>query len=169
MENLKTLFNNIKENKPLFVSLIIIGIICVVTFILFSYFSTTNPDKVYHDPLSGETIYDPANQTPEAVNEPEKPNYLGFTSLVDRGISFDNIQSFKDQLAPISVKGEKATEISVDINSINHDIDTENDIYTFRIRINRKYDYQTTLKVKKSDDTFTFSFSGANVDKISFH
>jgi len=169
VEKLKILLGNIRENKPLFITLICFGALIVILFSIFVVPSLINPDKVYHDPLSGETIYDPADRTPETYNTVKGPNYLGFSALVDRGVSFEDVETFKDKLMRVTVSGEKPTEISIDVDSINHQVNPDYDTYIFHIRINRKYDFQSTLKIGKSDDTVTYNFSGPNIDKVSFN
>lgn len=168
MHNLRIFFNNLQQNKPLFITIIVIVVLIILFLFSLLFRTLTNEDRVYNDPLSKEVIYNPKDRTPESYGQSNQVSYLGFSELIDRGISFDNVQLFKKELEPIKVKGEKVTEISIDIESVKHLIDTESDIYEFRIRFNRQYDYQTTLKISKNTDSLTFNFSGDTVENITF-
>lgn len=167
MENLQNLLKNIKENKPLFISIITFLILVIASLLLYAVPSIMNPDNVYNDPLSGETIYNPADRTPEVVDSEKEPNFLGFSALVDRGIPFGTVQSLKSRLSNISIDKDKATEISIDINSIEHSIADNLSVYEFKIRINRNHDYGMVLEIK-SDDTFDFALSGPGIDRVTF-
>lgn len=170
MQNLRTIYDNLKQNKPLFFTMILLGAGIVILFGTMIFRAVAdNKERVYNDPLSGETVYNPTDRTPETYGQPLQITYLGFTGLIDRGVSFEAVQNFKDQLAPIKVSGKKVTEISIDVDTIQHSITSDSDTYTFRIRFNRKDDYKTDLKINKSDDSLTFDFSGDNVDAITFN
>lgn len=168
MERLIDFLQRAKSNKPLIVSLVVIFLIIVIILIVFRQ-QIFNPDKVYHDPLSGETIYDPADRTPETYNQTERPNYLGFSALSTRGLTFETVEVFKSQLGEIKdVNGEKITEVSVDIDSIEHTMSSSSHSYTFRIRINRKYDYKTILTVNKLTEEATFTLTDMRTEELFY-
>lgn len=170
MDQFKHLIENIRSNKPLLVAVILTGTIIIGVLVLaISKSPLFDRDREYNDPLSGETVYNPADRTPESYNQVDQVTYLGFTGLVDRGLSFDTSQEFKNRLSKITIGDEKITEVSIDVESIKHGIEKDKDNYQFDIRFNRKHNFTTNMDVLKSDNSFTFDFSGSGIENIKFN
>ena len=169
MQYLRILFENIRQNKLLSIFLIIFIVICIIGVFFSLYQKISDKERAYNDPLSGETVYNPTDRTPETYNQPLQITYLGFSELINRGASFESVQAFKDKIAPIKIAGKKITEVSIGIDSVQHILDTKDDIYEFNMRFNRKYDFKTSLKIDKNDETLTFNLSGDEIDLVTFN
>jgi len=169
MENIKTLLTNIKENKLLLISIVALALFSFIIIALATGSFVSDKGGKYVDPLSGETVLDPKDRTPETFNQANQVTYLGFTELISRGVSFENMQFFKEELKTIAISGESVSEVSVDVESVEHAMDSENDIYAFNIRFNRKNTFKVTLNIKKVSNSLTYKFSGNGVENISFN
>ena len=107
MQYLRILFENIRQNKLLSIFLIIFIVICIIGVFFSLYQKISDKERAYNDPLSGETVYNPTDRTPETYNQPLQITYLGFSELINRGASFESVQAFKDKIAPIKIDGKK--------------------------------------------------------------
>lgn len=129
-----------------FVVLIIIG---VVVFL-------GRPKKIasdtgqHYDPGSGETVSNPVGKTPEYLGQDSgQPLYLGFSKLLDIGITQDQLKGIKLAFEKYPYANNKpAGEISIFVNNITsapHDVnDTKQTIY-FPVLLNRKDTYYATV------------------------
>lgn len=169
MKPQSTLIENLKSNKPLLITIIVIFSLLLIAVLSFLLKPLLNEDREYTDPLSNEVVYNPVDRTPEDYNQANTVTYLGFTKLIDRGVSFDTVQQLKDDLSTVTVDGEKSTEMSVDVSSIKHFIEEGSHTYDFDLRINRQETFKLRLVTKSVDDSYTFEFTGDNINKLSLN
>jgi|GEM_PF-1265012 len=101
----------------------------------------------YTDPASGDTILSPEGKAPDKYGvNPDAPIYVGFSELVSRGLSPDQVASIKAALLDYVVQVKetgKITEVSLKASSITHAVDTTSgdSYYDFQLLVNRKDTY----------------------------
>lgn len=93
----------------------------------------------YVDPGSGETIYNPPNKAPENYKG-NTPAYLGFSKLLDIGLTDTQLGALKSYFSDYSTQQKKPfSEISLDVSSLTQTIDpdTGSVTVTFTVTFNR--------------------------------
>lgn len=145
------------EKKTQLYVIIVFGVLSLIIFgVVALFYQINNPNtgqpamNEYTDPGSGNTIVSPEGKTPEKYGvNPDAPIYIGFSKLLDIGISFDQVNSIKSALGDyaFTVKDSaKITEISLTSDSITHTPNpTGPDTYLFRITMNRKDEYRVIV------------------------
>jgi hypothetical protein len=94
----------------------------------------------YTDKGSGETVYNPPNQTPENYGGAQI-SFLGFTDLINLGLTSDQLNSLESKFNDYSSKqSTPIKEISITTSSIKQSIDQNSGTITltFIITIDRK-------------------------------
>lgn len=121
--------------SPVIISLLVFGFINIRK-------DTSNPDE-YYDKGSGETVSNPKNKTPEIFGiEPGEPTYLGFSKLIDAGLTTEQLDLVKSIFAVFSLSDDRyITELSVTINTIEQNISDESLSISFEITADRKTKY----------------------------
>lgn len=163
IQNLMWRFRNSRFNNPLFIAAALFGLIIIIVLIAFAItisLRIANQDEVYDDPLSGETVYNPKDRTAEKFNAGDQVTYLGFSELLDSGISFSDIQSLKEiikNIPEVADEVKQVKEVSVDVKSIKHTVTDTEHLYTFGMRFNRETDYKGAISIQKSNQFFNFS------------
>lgn len=162
----------IDKKKILILGGIFAGFIVVISIIvvLITVFnnSSDNTQKVeddslesrYVDPYSGETVYTQDSRTPEAFGDTNTITYLGFTKLIDYGLSTVQQQSIKNSISDFSSHGDvKISEVTIDPATLTQTIDqdTGQKNITFEIVVNRDENKRYTLRNTYSSfsDMFT--------------
>ncbi len=137
------------------IGLVIIAIVLVASLILvFSKKSKPNNEGEYLDPLSHQTISDPKGKSPETNGKENiRPVYLGFNTLIDQGLSSDQLSGLETAFYRYSTQQLQAIkEISVDVDNITTYQDKSfangSFVMQFKVRFDRKTDY--TAKVEYS-------------------
>ena len=99
----------------------------------------------YTDPYSGETISDPPDKAPEKYNaNPDTPVFLGYTKLLDLGISSTQVNDYQYAIfQKYKTENKKVSEVSIDVKTINlqqHDRYSSSNVDTalFDIVVDRK-------------------------------
>lgn len=126
-------------------ALIVVFIIISIIFVIMK--KNDNSHKVtdqstvgaYTDPGSGETIYNPPNKTPESYKG-STAAYLGFSKLLDIGLTDVQLDALKSYFAIYSAQQKKPfTEISLDVSSLTQNIDQNSGMVTvtFNVIFNR--------------------------------
>ncbi|MFO0920762.1 MAG: hypothetical protein U0451_03765 [Candidatus Saccharimonadales bacterium] len=137
----------------------VISVFVLLTiFIILIIITRTRKDSQntneYFDPGSGETISDPLNKTPETFNsDPDQPVFLGFSKLIDYGVTQHQIEGFKNILSMYSkANGSSIREASISVDTIKYDNNSDDPdslihFATFDMTINRtdKYTAKLTL------------------------
>lgn len=126
---------------------------------------------LYNDPNSRETVSNPEGKTPENYGATtDAPIYLGFSSLLDIGVSSDQLGDYKFAVYQfLKSNNQKADEVSIAVDTVvpvPHDRDSAStvDSVNFNIVVDRK----TTYKVKmdyfdlSSIDLRIYDATGAN-------
>jgi hypothetical protein len=120
------------------------------------------------DPVSGEQVIKGTNTgvaSPDAT--PNTPTYLGFSNLVDRGVSIQQVEIIKAALTSYSLNNKAIfTQVSLNKDNINRVMPSSPDDpseLTFPIVVNNKDNYfvsasystpdTMTTKLYKSDQT----------------
>lgn len=150
----------------------VIIILGVVGFVTQSRPNAASPDeKGYVDPGSGEVIK--SDKSPQGTEDANKNAVIfpGFSKLLDRGLSTEQIQSIQSTIIAYSLqKNEKFKEVSLDVSSMGHMLPTDTANYHsvyFSITVNRatkyfidtQYENTTSIKTKiYKDDTTTLLF-----------
>lgn len=137
--------------------LIIIGIfVLLVTFISIIYLILNNKQInnqkdssetiTYIDPGSGETIITTPNKIPETVTG-EDILTLGFTSLIDRGMTKNQVDKLKSYFLDYSNTLEKPiSEVSISISSIGKTVNNGVVDISFNTTIDREQTIQAKVK-----------------------
>ncbi len=114
--------------------------------------STENTDE-YLDPHSGETVSNPPGKSPEVYGTDEsQPVYLGFSKLLNVGITALQIEVLKDSIDTFAQQeyGKHASEVSIDVSTITQsefDRDSEDTsrYVAFDVIIDRGDRFQATF------------------------
>ena len=122
--------------------IIVLGILGFVT----QNTKTDAPDeKGYVDPGSGEVIK--SDKSPQGTDDANKNAVIfpGFSKLLDRGLSTEQIQSVQSTIISYSIqKNEKFKEVSLDVSSMGRLLPAKNNgfhsVY-FNITVNRETKY----------------------------
>lgn len=147
-----------------FISIIIgamVLLIIIISIVFFFMKKNDNSHKVtdqstvgaYTDPGSGETIYNPPNKAPEDYKG-STAAYLGFSKLLDIGLTDVQLDALKSYFAIYSAQQKKPfTEISLDVSSLTQNIDQDTGMVTvtFIVTFNRT----TTEKAVVTYDDIT--------------
>jgi hypothetical protein len=122
----------------------------VLGFIIQSNPNATTPDEQsYVDPGSGEVIK--SDKAPQGTEESRKNAiiYPGFSKLIDRGLSPEQLQSVQQTIAEYSVENKKGfKEVSLTVDSIRHLLpqgESTTHTITYDITVNRKDKYFMTV------------------------
>jgi len=150
---------NFKSKKQIY---IIVALLAVLVMLLLIFAGSrknnqtgnVNSTEEYYDKNSGETVSNPANRTPEKYGViDEKPLYLGISKLLDKGVTFDQVEATKEALNRFSKSDNKnIKEFSLDIQSIDQIIpkatdppDTKATMY-FNLTTDRTQTYKAKLE-----------------------
>jgi hypothetical protein len=116
------------NRKKLIIIISLVGLLVILTivFIVLKTSHTSSPTQTgtssYVDPASGTTVSSPNGKTPEPLSGYNGVVYLGFSSLLDDGLSNDQFSNVKLHLAAFyensSVESVKVTQVSLQISSI---------------------------------------------------
>lgn len=117
--------------------------------------STTSVDSV-----SGETVIKGTNTGVTDPNaQPNQPGYLGFSSLVDRGLSIGQVGIIQSALTSYSLNNRSTfKQVSLDKNNINRIMQSSPDdpsMLTFPIVVNQKDHYFVTVSYNTPDTATT--------------
>jgi len=127
-------------------------IISVIYLVVNKPNSTTGDPTIittYTDPGSGETVYTTPNKTPESAGPSATITYLGFSKLLNIGMTFDQLTLLKSYFAAYSTDQKTPIkEISITVASLKQIInrDTGEVTVTFNITIDRNSVYNATIK-----------------------
>lgn len=92
----------------------------------------------------------------EAGQEGYVPTYIGFESLIDRGVSALEVEQLKLKVGGITTGDIKKVEDAVvDEDSIEHLLFTAYHRYTFAIKINEQ-DYRGIMDISRTDGRMSF-------------
>ena len=158
--------------------IIIVVIIVVVFFIIpigwYLFFNSNSIDSndQYNDPLSGETVYNPVNRTPEKYDDIlEKPIILGLPGLLDSGISYVSVQEIESAFLFYMQNSNEGKEISIDVKSITMEVnkDDSNSKYKFLIRPDRDIEKDSNVEVIIDQYDAIYSFIIKRNNKIIFN
>jgi len=135
-------------------------VLCVVIalfFLIWLYFVIKGGQRGigpgdYYDKGSKETVSNPPNRQPETygTTETNPPTYLGFSKLLDIGVTSFQVDATKESFYRYSKKDQKnIKEVSIFVDSIkavyrDRDSADPNQTATFDVKIDRK----DTLKAK---------------------
>ncbi len=136
------------KNKIVLVSLALLPIIIsLVIFIFISSRSPSSSPTEYLDPGSGETVSAPKNKTPEKFGaETQGPLFLGFSKLIDSGLTAEQLELTKTIMSRFSVTGSRyITELSVSVKTTDQDISDDGINLTFDLTANRTDKYLCTI------------------------
>lgn len=117
---------NNRKKLIIIISLVILLIVLIIVLIALRTGRTSPPASTgassYVDPASGTTVSSPNGKTPEPLSGYNGVVYLGFSNLLDDGLSNDQFNSVKLHLAAYyensSVESEKVTQVSLQTSSI---------------------------------------------------
>lgn len=151
---------------------VLIIVLCIIGFVMQSQSNQQTPDEAgYVDPGSGEIIK--SDKSPQGTDDANKNAviYPGFSKLLDRGLSAEQIQLIQSAIIAYSLeKNEKFKEVSLDLSSMGHMLPTDTADYHsvyFNITVNRttkyfidtQYENTTAIKTKiYKEDTTTLLF-----------
>lgn len=143
------------RSKYLYIGLGIVVLISLVGFFMLrgSDRAPDTPGTEYYDEASGETVSDPEGKSPEKFGTAQTGIvYLGFSKLVDHGITMNQLDALKTAFTLYSrERQEKISEVSIFVNTIKrtpYDRDSADPTrsITFDVKINRKDTYNATLQ-----------------------
>lgn len=144
------------NRKILFVVGSIMAIMIAVGFIIFLV--VPKPEKpigqqsLHYDQSSGESVVEnsPLSQSAGESNLPDQPTYLGFSKLIDYGLSTSQLTQVKTALYNYSLKqSKKFTEVSLVLDSVRQPDPAPGSrlsSYEFNIKVNRSDDYFTRIE-----------------------
>lgn len=151
--------------------LIILSIFIFILFILFCIFYYINNKKEaviysdksnsnsYIDPGSGETVNSPSGKTKEKTDTTNTITFLGFTTLLDHGLSYKQLNKLKSYFSQYSLTQKTPiNEISITIASYNSQKTTDNRVMNFEITINRKIKLDTKVEINDIDSIILYLY-----------
>ncbi|HEV7951855.1 MAG TPA: hypothetical protein VGO98_00565 [Candidatus Saccharimonadales bacterium] len=156
-------------------SLIIIGSIFglfIVTLAIIGFVTQSKPDSTapdeqgYVDPGSGEVIK--SDKSPQGTEESQKNAIIfpGFSKLIDRGLSPEQVQSVQATFISYSLeKNKQFKEVSLQVDSIRHILpkgSSRTHILTFDITTNRTDKYYTTVEYENTETAKTKLYASDN-------
>lgn len=135
--------------------LVVVGSIVIFVIVVFAVTSLVSNRKsannisasgVYYDPLSHQTVSNPAGKAPDTFGTAnDMPVYLGFSNLLSSGLTLNQLNYVKTGFYNYSKSVGGIKEISVDISTIklSHDNTDPNAnfVLEFKIRTDRKNDF----------------------------
>ncbi len=144
------LSNNSPNKRRLIIVIILVILIIFLIIGLIFYSQRNKPDEIneYYDPGSGETVSDPVGKSPENFeNIGKTPTYLGFSKLIDFGVTKYQEEGIKTAVTLYSRENNNfINESSITTSSIKiSDYDDPNTLIRtaeFEMVINRKDKYQ---------------------------
>lgn len=180
--------NKIKLNPKIKVIILLAIFIIVFVVLCVVYFvdnnkktDVTKNDKsttnTYIDPGSGETVIDPPGKAKEKTDSVNSITYLGFTDLLDHGITYKQFLKLKSHFKQYSIaKKIDIKEVSITLSTYKSKFDQSagETVMNFEITINRKskYDAKVTysgldmpilyLYEKNSPNLVFKSYTGGN-------
>jgi hypothetical protein len=136
---------------------LLVIILSIVGFVMQSKPGSDTPDEAsYVDPGSGEVIR--SDKTPQATEDALKNAVIfpGFSQLISRGLSAEQIQSVQSALITYSLEKKKQfKEVSLQTDSVRHILpqgQSTTHMLTFDITANRVDSYYITVEY---NDTIT--------------
>lgn len=151
--------------------LIILFIFIFILFIIFCIFYYINNKKEtvtyldksnnnsYIDPGSGETVSSPSGKTKEKTDTTNTITFLGFTTLLDHGLSYKQLNKLKSYFNQYSLTQKTPiNEISITTASYNSPKTTDNRVMNFEITINRKNKLDTKVKINDIDSIILYLY-----------
>lgn len=140
----------------LFVVLVLIGLVLVIAG---SPKTKNIPNGgQYVDPFSHETVSNPSGKAPDKYGTPANtPVYLGFDKLLDYGLGIDQLKSVQTAFYNYSqAQTTPIGQISIDVDHINtqHDSNNPNSLFdiTFNVQFDEKNIYQSKVEYSGLDD-----------------
>lgn len=144
----------LKNKRLIFILIGSILIFIILPLVLFLIYSSNQNSEIYNDPLSGEVVYNPKDRVPEKYNQSiEEPVVLGLSSLLKRGVSSDNVETIRSYFTFYNKNKHEGNEISIDINSITHEVINNKAVYTFIIRPDRDKSKDSRVEVVILNDS----------------
>lgn len=121
----------------------------------------------YYDANSGETVSDPPNKTPENYDKSSsiQPLYLGFSKLLDFGVTFDQLKSIKLALVKYSAANNRSgQEFSIKVSSINNVLpEGDGDVVTsFKMTVDRSQTYDVKVSYNDLINIHLFIYDSAS-------
>lgn len=142
----------------------IVGIIAMITSSSDNKTATYTQTE-YVDPASGETINDTQGKTPEKYGaNPDVPVYYGFSVLLDRGLTQDEVNEItafvNDYNNKLITEGkEKLKEVSLYRDSVKHKIEGGVDSYTMDLLIDRTNSYVLQRSLNNDTGVLTYTLN----------
>lgn len=129
--------------------ILLVIVIFAVTGLLIFLQANTRKSRVdttgtYDDPASGETVSNPKDKAPEYVGSlSDMPLYLGFSKLLDYGITQDQLDGIKVAFSkyPELQDTNSAREVSIFVDTITGqevDVEAPTQSISFSVNINRQ-------------------------------
>ena len=148
---------NTHRKKAIIKSTVVVIFLLTISIVIVIITRTGNDNQdtsEYFDPGSGETISDHKNKSPETFNsDPDQPVFLGFSKLIDYGVTQYQVEGLKRILSMYSkTNGKSIKEASISIDTIKYDNnnDDPNSLIhyaSFDMTINRTDKYTAKLSL----------------------
>lgn len=134
---------NNRRKIIIIISLVVLVVILSIIFIALKTSHKSTPPQTgnssYVDPASGTTVSSPNGKTPEPLSGYNGVVYLGFSSLIDDGLSNDQFNNVKLHLAAYyensSVGSEKITQVSLQTSSITQNNNPDSGIIILKANL----------------------------------
>lgn len=149
---------NVKENARTYILIGLVTLLLIAPFVFLAIRKSGQTKKAgsngeYYDKNSGETISDPNGKTPENYGgNAEGPVYLGFSKLLDVGVSKFQLDAVKYAFEQFGQANNKTIrEVSLTVDSLNvtpHDpknSDSKDTAY-FDVTLDRKENYKARVE-----------------------
>lgn len=143
------------RNKAILISVVLLPVvIALVVFIFTSSRSSNSNAEEYLDPGSGETVSSPKNKTPEKFGiSTDGPTYLGFSKLIDAGLTTGQLELVKVIFGRFSVSDSRnLNELSITVETIDLNVSDEGMSMSFELTANRTTQYQCVISYVGLDD-----------------
>jgi hypothetical protein len=157
------------KSRILAIAIISVFILVVISGLLLSSSSKKggfNPNSgEYYDKNSGETVSNPPGKGPDTYGTASgAPIYLGVSSLLDSGLTYDQLTKVKYAFSNYFTQNKKTVhEVSVNVNSITHgprrkfSSDPYSDL--FNVTFDRKDTYKVRIEYTGLDDVRLYLYN----------
>lgn len=160
---------NRQSSKRIVIVAVIAFVVLGIALLFYVGRRNSSPEGTgeYYDPASGETISNPTGRSPEKFNQAsEQPVYLGFSRLVDIGLSQFQVDVIKQIfLSYSSQRKDKINELSIYKDSVSRvSFDPADEIRSvlFDISINRGERYSVTMQYTTLRNAKIIIYEGKN-------
>lgn len=151
---------------------IAIFILISIIYLALTYKKTTENKSelkvsTYVDPGSGETVYTVEGKAKEKTDYTNTITFLGFTSLIDHGLSYNQLNKLKSHFNQYaSVKKIDISEVSITVATYKFSRNNGIKTMEFEVTINRKNKLNAKVEYVLLKDPVLYLYNQENSSEV---